>query len=150
MRITFNTLSRYMAMLPDFMRDSRFGTTLTGRLKKSLGPSDGPGEFSTIVEAEVEDALLVTAKTEDDDYRLILDIDGLFEAKRSSGRGYHLFFGNRLTKEQHDAIIVALRDAGIIQKAWANSAIASDLGATLRAPWVYKGRDRTMRQQASQ
>lgn len=147
MRIPFGTLNRFMSRLPHFMRDNKFATTATGKLDKSLGEGM---VHQTVVETGVEDALLIAARSEGGYYRLILDIDGEFEARKSSGGGNHLFFNTVMTKAQHDDVMRALLAAGVIQKAWASSAIASPLGATLRPPWVSKRQgDRTLRQQVS-
>lgn len=146
MSIPFSRLAAYMQRLPAFVRDNAFETTESGNLDPSAPPQSG--EPQVRIPATVEDALLVTARNERTGrYALLLDIDQGFELVRSSSGNAHLYFDARMTKEQHDAVILALRDAGIVQHAWADSAIASENGAVLRPPWVRKGdKDKTLRQ----
>lgn len=138
-----NRFFEYMKRLPQFMWDNRFETTASGYLSGSDRP-----DKQVRIEAEVQDALLVTAKNPTTGgYALILDIDFPVEVVKSSSGNSHLYFDVWLTREQHNSVIAALRDAGIVQETWANSAIENEGGSHLRPPWVEKGYDQTMSQQ---
>jgi hypothetical protein len=132
----------YMKQLPQFMWDHRFETTESGTLSHN---SAGPAQKR--IKAEPQDGLLVTAfNPTTGGYSLILDIDVPVEVVKSSSGNTHLYFDVWMSKEQHDTAVAGLRDAGVIQEMWANTAIDGVGGGHLRPPWVKKGLDETMAQ----
>lgn len=133
-----------------------------GHLKKHLPewawdqtfvrPSDGKRlwessqtNFETARELEevgVEDAILMAAKTRDDEYLFTLDLDMEAVLLPSTQEGhYHLLVNKTLNKKDYDYVMRALAQVGIIQNGWANAAQNSSFGASLRLPWVKKGQD---------
>lgn len=131
--------------LPAFVRKNRFETTESGHLSLD---SQGPAQKRVEVE-DPADALLVTAKREDGTYALLLDIDFPVEVRTSSSGNSHLYFDVHLERSHHNMIIAALVDAGVVQPTWGTSARKNAGGSHLRPPWVRKGEDLTLNQEAS-
>jgi len=143
---------RALAALPPFA--SRLVPLTTE--DRDLDDSDGPSisERPERLETELEHALLLGSKLKspfavqgegEGSYALLLDLDVPAQLLPSSTPGHaHLYVDAFMTKDQHDAVMVALRDAGVIQPGYAESALTSQYGATLRPPWVKKGEDKPL------
>jgi hypothetical protein len=72
-------------------------------------------------------------------HRPLLDID--FEAAlipSSSPGKFHLYLDKPMPRSTYNALLRALADAGVIERGFADSGMGSELGTTLRLPWVKK------------
>jgi len=103
----------------------------TGGDSKKTFPTDA-------VEVERDDANLIGSICDDGKHMPVLDFDLPARYVPSSTPGHgHLYIDVPMTWEQHEAILVALRDAGVIQPGFANASIARK--ATMCRPeWVKK------------
>jgi hypothetical protein len=94
--------------------------------------------------ADPTEANLITSRALDQEggvnmHRPLLDID--FEAAlipSSSPGKFHLYLDKPMPRSTYNALLRALADAGIIERGFAESGMGSELGTTLRLPWVQK------------
>lgn len=114
----------------DRPRDDRYGGD-NGRLTTSLGEA-------TTVTSVVADSWLATDGGPVM-HRPVLDIDLPVHVTPSSTPGHHhLFIDKQMTWATYSTLLLALVDAGIIERGYAEASI--DRGRTdVRLPWIKKG-----------
>lgn len=125
-----------------------YWTTRSGTLVESQDNHDG----ELRVESDPYEGLLmgslIDSEDEEPKYRLLLDLDHRAVLLPSSSKDHsHLIVDVELTKHAHDKVMLALSDAGIVQRGFALGGADHESGTTLRLPWVKKGDDWSLKQQ---
>jgi hypothetical protein len=116
-------------------------STLKHRLLRSVEPLEGRpyGTLQSLVSAKTLDANLVSSQLEASTFHApVLDLDFPCSLIPSSTPGHHhLFIDAPMEWKAYKTLLCALRDAGILQAGFVNSAI--DQGqSSVRVPWVRK------------
>lgn len=97
--------------------------------------------------AEPSEANLITSRAWDMEenstwpgamHRPLLDIDMPVWVRETSPGKFHLAIDKPMSRSAYNTLLQALADAGIIERGFADSGMGSELGTTLRVPWVKK------------
>lgn len=149
-RSLFAEVSSRMQRLPRWVRQNVTVSPKDGVLYESAGEAP-TGHGRELVEHEPHKALLLSSLRVSpfgsERYSLMLDLDVAARLVPSSTEGHHhLFIDVDLSRAEHDQVMRALAAAGVIQPGYAQSALSTKYGATLRLPWVRKGQDKTLKQ----
>lgn len=111
------------------------------RLLRSLGPlvGDGYKVSPQLVDAKITDANLVSSRLENSDFHCpALDLDLPCALIPSSTTGhYHLYLDHPMEWRAYKKLLLALRDAGILEDGFVNCSIDRKQSC-LRPPWVRK------------
>jgi len=147
--------ARLLEMLPDWMRMSPFRRReakaglddYNNRGKYTKGEDgiyrDEAGKEYTqkLEDVEIEDALLISSKSEGGNY-VLLDIDFPVQVIPSSSPGKnHLYIDKVLSDEDMDKLLKVLVEVGLVNEGIYDLQWRPSNELTLRLPWVRKGVD---------
>lgn len=109
---------------------------------------DGKEYKQELTSVPIEDALLVSSKTDDGHY-VILDIDFPVEVLPSSTPGKHHVYIDKIISEEHmEKLLKVMVEVGLVNEGIYDLQWRSSKEVSLRLPWVIKGEDRPLSAQS--